>query len=119
MATWHAMGAPTLSRLRRLIRRHRGNLTAMAAEFAPQITRQGVAWHLQRLGLLDEAAAARAGAGVKGPRLMLDGSSAEVPGERDMIAAVLAVASSRLNASAALGLSRRTLYRKLHQHGLI
>ena len=57
--------APTAARLSKLIDRHQGNLTEMAAAFKPPITRQGVAWHLGRLGLLDAAAKARQRLGAR------------------------------------------------------
>ncbi len=110
---------PTAAKLLRLIKRHRGNLTAIAEALDPPITRQGAAWHMERLGLLDEAAKARAGAGVKGPRLLLDGTAIEVLGEREQIEAAIAQAGGREGAAAALGMSRRTLYRKLHQYNLM
>lgn len=109
----------TAPRMRALIKRHRGNLTAIAGALKPPITRQGCAWHLRRFGLLDEATQARAGAGVKGPRTMSDGAAIEVPGERAEIVAALEDTPDRAEACAMLGISRRTLYRKLHQYGLL
>jgi transcriptional regulator of acetoin/glycerol metabolism len=72
-----------------------------------------------RAGALDRSAAV-----LRGPALSPNSCSrlatARERGERDDIVAALQKAgNNRLRAAVALGISRRTLYKKLHRYGLM
>lgn len=105
-------------RLQRLVEKHHGNLTAIAREFSRRkdpITRQGVAQRLAQHGLQSYALDERRAARVTGPRLADDEALAA---ERAQLLQALGSTASYSGAQRALGLSRRTFYRKLAAHGI-
>lgn len=115
--------------MRRLIERHAGNLSAIAGELklrGERISRQGLTLRLRRMvldggemtTLEDLAASERAKAGVFGPRPRFpDGADPE--GERQALVDALASTASPDEAAAKLGISRRSLYRRMEAHEIL
>lgn len=104
-------------RLRRLIGEHKGSLREIGRALGG-ISRQAVAQRLARAGLQQEADVARAAAGISGPRPGLTASSADPIGERTHLIDALAQAASYDVAAKQLGISRRTLCRKVARLGI-
>lgn len=118
MAKRPGIDAETLAQL---IAAHGGNLSAITGALHARgikITRQGIAHRLERLGLADEAAIARAAQGLPGPRTRLRGGVLDAVGERQQIADALKAGGRLEDIAAALGMSRRQLGRRCQVHGL-
>lgn len=103
------------ARLLDLIIAHDGNLSAMARALAP-IHRQALSKKLERAGLLAEADVARALAGVRGRRLTLPGVHPDPVGERRMILDAVARHPGYRDAARALGISDRTMLRRMARY---
>lgn len=106
-------------RLTRLVERHHGNLSSMCRDLAKGrefISRQGLTARLRKYGLVEAACAERARSGVTGPRVHLADGSADPEAERETILQTLALTQTYEHARAELGMSRRTLYRKLSKY---
>lgn len=99
-----------------LVRRHHGNLSAMARELTTQvdqpITRQGVTLRLRQLHLEEEADMLRGLDGVKGPRKSLVNGRPDATAEAAQIVQALATTRNADEAAAVLGIPRRTLFRR-------
>ena len=102
--------------LRALIKEHAGNLSAIVAVLAmagEEVTRQGLQYRLERLGLAELAERTRAREGASGPR-----SPAGDEIVRERLVAAVSATDSLAAAQRKLGVSRRTLFRRLAKHGL-
>lgn len=105
-------------KLQRLVEKHGGNLSAIARETSNRekpITRQAVAGRLRRAGLAGFAAVTRVESTVAGPRAKGVASAAD---ERATLLDALTNNPTFRTAHEALGMTRRTFYRKLAQHGI-
>lgn len=119
------MSPPEVDELRELITAHNGNLSAMRAALLAdkskgytKLSRQTVAIWLRDANLEDEAATARAVAGVPGPRLSLPAGSLDAVAEKAAITEGMESTKSLAAAAAKLGISRRSLYRRRQALGV-
>jgi transcriptional regulator of acetoin/glycerol metabolism len=112
-------GRKEATQLRRLIREHKGSLSAIGRALGG-ISRQRVAQRLRKYDLQAKADAARQKAGITGPRPSLpDGALADPDRDRrQILAALAATKGSRIDAAKRLGISRRSIYRKIDQLGI-
>lgn len=107
--------------LRAYIRQFHGNLSAMASQIGidtkHSITRQGLSQLLERRGLGNEAAAARARHGVTGQRRSdLPNQKSITASERERYLLAAARYPTYVAAAKALGVSERQFYRKVKLH---
>lgn len=115
--------------LRAILRAQDGVISRMAAalddpgvaasvSFACPISRQGLALHLARHGLLRECAEARARAMIGTTRSQLAAGVADPERERERVLEAIAAAPTRAAAARKLGMGQRTLTRRLRAFGL-
>ncbi len=103
-------------RLQALIAEHHGNLSEIAKGMG--IKRQVLTRRLVRHELLEDAARARAVAGISGPRTELDRGSADAVGEKATLLDLLAKARGYRTAAKQAGLSESTMIRKMRRLGI-
>jgi AraC-like DNA-binding protein len=115
--------------LLRLIEESRGSISGMTLAlqhrkncrdltFQTPISRQGLTLHLQRHGLLEEAARARAASRIGGARPQLPQGVIDPVSERERLVALLALKPSYREVIAEMGISRRTFYRKVSAYAI-
>jgi transcriptional regulator of acetoin/glycerol metabolism len=100
-------------RLAALVRRHRGNISAIGRELG--FTRQGITRHLERHDLLAAAEQRRVRAGISGPRHLPPGDG-ELKRERDQLVSALRTAGSTRAAARKLGIGESTVARRMRKH---
>ncbi len=100
-----------------LVEKHHGNLSAMAADLGT-VDRQTLSRKLARMNLLESADQARSLAGIKGPRIRLEGGSTDPDGERTATLEVLSRCHGYRAAAAELNISPRTMVRKMRRLGI-
>ncbi len=107
--------------MEKLLVKHHGNISAVAKEArfgGRQISRQALTRHLDRMGLVERAESLRAIAGVSGPRATLVNGADDPAAERARVVQALASSATAVDAAAALGISRRTLFRRVNQYNI-
>lgn len=109
---------PERAALRALIERFHGNHSEMAKALGLE-NRQSLSRRLERHGLVELAASARARASVKGPRPHLEDKDGahEALARRELVAAIAANGGYRA-AARVLGISPRTMARRMKQLGV-
>lgn len=113
---------PDAEQLIKLIRSHRGSLSAIAAGLTAagqKVSRQAVTQWVKRAKLEDLAAVERARSGLPGPRPQLVAGSVDSVAERLQIRGAVKEHASVREAAAALGMSRRALYRRRVALGVV
>lgn len=109
--------AREIEKMSSLIEKHHGNISAMA-EHLGNVDRQTLSRRLAAMNLLEATDQARALAGIKGPRIRLQGGSVDPEGERLITLDALAKASGYRAAAASLAISPRTMIRRMRRLGL-
>jgi DNA-binding transcriptional LysR family regulator len=84
--------------------------------FRTPITGEGLRLHLRRHGLLEEAARARATAGIGGPRPQLLHGVVDSAADRSRLLDLLVSERTYRDVIAKLGISRSSLFRKLRNY---
>lgn len=105
------------SAYRRLIRKHKGNLSAIARELG--LKRQALTGRLEDYPkLLEDAARARQAARVSGPRRNVSPDPERLASERARILAACVDTACYREARETLHMSRSTFFRALELHGI-